>query len=60
MKCPLMKIARGAALAGDVSIDSSCMKGECAWYDNANEQCCIKTLSQPRIKVSGVVTTHPA
>ncbi len=54
MKCPLMKIARGAGGA----MESECMKLDCAWYDNAKEQCCIKTLAQ--LKVSGLVSTHPA
>jgi len=36
-----------------------CDKRECAWYDNAKEQCCIKTISQlKKIIVSGGINTH--
>ena len=36
-----------------------CEKGECAWYDNAKEQCCVKTISQlKKIVVSGGINTH--
>uniref|UniRef100_A0A6M3L2P1 Uncharacterized protein n=1 Tax=viral metagenome TaxID=1070528 RepID=A0A6M3L2P1_9ZZZZ len=32
---------------------------ECAWYDNAKQQCCIKTISQlKKIIVSGGINTH--
>ena len=38
---------------------ADCDKGECAWYDNAKEQCCIKTISQlKKIVVSGGINTH--
>ncbi len=36
-----------------------CLEDECAWYDNANGQCCIKTLALRKIiKVEGGVNTH--
>jgi hypothetical protein len=61
MKCPLFKIARRAAAAGNITFDSSCVGKDCAWWHEEHGQCSILTIAmKTTIKVSGMVSTHSA
>jgi len=64
MICPIRELGY---IPDDCEETKECLEDECAWWDskaNFNPetkqfegQCCILTLS--RLKVSGLITTHP-
>ena len=44
--CPLREISASIDLSNGVEYsDASCLKGECAWWDNLSRNCVILTLT---------------
>ncbi len=37
-----------------------CEQANCQWWDSNHDQCCIKVFAQLKVKVAGLVSTHPA
>lgn len=48
MICPILTIS--STLDKTSNSDYQCKLGECAWFDNANNCCCIKALLIELIK----------
>ncbi len=40
--------------------NAECDQGECGQWDEKHGQCCIKTIAQLKVMISGLVSTHPA
>jgi len=63
MRCPRYKASLLTQSNGFERIregDAECDQQECGQWDEKHDQCCVKTMAQREVSISGVVSTHPA
>ena len=43
--CPILLLAKLSKSGGEQGYSTRCREDRCRWWDEVNEQCCVKTIA---------------